>query len=44
VQAPEYGAGISIKEFYNLFWRRVVDPRIKIAKAMEASLEPAAGI
>jgi hypothetical protein len=35
----EFGAGISIEEFYDLFWRRVVDPRIKIAKAMEAPFE-----
>ena len=35
----QYGADISIEEFCDLFWRRVVDPRVKIAKAMEAPFE-----
>jgi hypothetical protein len=38
----EYGADISIEEFYDLFWRRVVDPRIKIPKAMEVPFETSA--
>ena len=30
-----YGAEISLKEFYELFWRRQVDVRIKIPKGIE---------
>jgi putative SOS response-associated peptidase YedK len=32
-----YGADISLKDFYDVFWRRMEDPRIKIPKGMEAS-------
>jgi hypothetical protein len=31
----DFGADISIKEFFNIFWRCKKDPKIKIAKAME---------
>jgi putative SOS response-associated peptidase YedK len=31
----DFGADISIKEFFNIFWRRKKDPKIKIPKAME---------
>ena len=34
----QYGAELDIKEFYELFWRRGSDNKIKIPKAMEASL------
>jgi putative SOS response-associated peptidase YedK len=30
-----YGAELSLKDFYELFWRRVDDPRVKIPKGME---------
>ena len=30
-----YGVELSLKEFYDLFWRRQADTRIKIPKAME---------
>ena len=33
----QYGAELDIKEFYELFWRRDSDSRIKIPKAMEAA-------
>lgn len=32
----EYGARLSIKEFYELFWRRVGDPKIDVLKSAEA--------
>ncbi len=32
-----FGAELDIKEFYELFWRRLDEPRIKIPKAMEAA-------
>jgi len=32
-----FGAELDIKEFYELFWRRLGEPRIKIPKAMEAA-------
>jgi len=32
-----YGAGLSIGEFVDLFWRRNADPSVKIPKAMEAA-------
>lgn len=38
----DFGAELSIKEFYELFWRRKADPKVKIPKAMEAAFaEPA---
>ena len=38
----DYGAVISIKEFYDLFWRRKTDPKVKIPRGMEAAFaEPA---
>ena len=33
----QYGAELDIKEFYELFWRRGSDNKIKIPKAMEAA-------
>jgi putative SOS response-associated peptidase YedK len=33
----QYGAELDIKEFYELFWRRGSDSKIKIPKAMEAA-------
>jgi putative SOS response-associated peptidase YedK len=33
----DFGAELDIKEFYELFWRRLGEPRIKIPKAMEAA-------
>ena len=33
----QYGAVLDIKEFYELFWRRGSDGKIKIPKAMEAA-------
>ena len=33
----QYGADLDIKEFYELFWRRSADRKIKIPKAMEAA-------
>lgn len=33
----DYGADLSIKEFFDLFWRRKGDSKIKIPKAMEAA-------
>ena len=33
----QYGAELDIKEFYELFWRRSRDSKIKIPKAMEAA-------
>ena len=33
----QYGAVLDIKEFYELFWRRGSDSKIKIPKAMEAA-------
>ena len=33
----DFNAEIDIKEFYELFWRRLDDPRLKIPKAMEAA-------
>jgi putative SOS response-associated peptidase YedK len=32
----EHGATLSIKEYFDIFWRRKEDPSIKIPKAMEA--------
>lgn len=32
-----FGAELDIKEFYELFWRHLGEPRIKIPKAMEAA-------
>lgn len=32
-----FGAELSIKEFYDLFWRRKADPKVKIPKSMEAA-------
>ena len=37
-----FGADIGIEEFFDIFWRRRSDPRIKIPKALEAAFaEPA---
>ena len=33
----DFGAELDIKEFYELFWRRLGEPRIKIPKAMGAA-------
>jgi hypothetical protein len=33
----DFGVELDIKEFYELFWRHVDDPKIKIPKAMEAA-------
>jgi hypothetical protein len=32
-----YGAELDIKEFYELFWRRSGDSKVKMPKAMEAA-------
>jgi hypothetical protein len=32
-----FGATMSIRDFYEIFYRRGLDPRIKIPKAVEAS-------
>ena len=32
-----FGVELDIKEFYELFWRRKNDPKVKIPKAMEAA-------
>ena len=31
----QFGAELDIKEFFDLFWRRTTDPKVKIPKAME---------
>ena len=33
----DFGAELDVKEFYELFWRRTADPKVKIPKAMEAA-------
>lgn len=33
----QFGAELDIKEFYDLFWRRLGDNKVKIPKAMEAA-------
>ena len=33
----DFGAELSIKEFYDLFWRRKADPKVKIPKSIEAA-------
>lgn len=33
----DFGAELSIKEFYELFWRRKTDPKLKLPKAFEAA-------
>jgi putative SOS response-associated peptidase YedK len=33
----EFGATLSIKEFFDIFWRRKTDTKVKIPKAMEAA-------
>ena len=41
----EFGALLDIKEFYDLFWRRKSDSKIKIPKAMETAFaEPVSDI
>lgn len=35
----EYGAKLSIKDFYDLFWRRLTDRRVQIPKGVEAAFE-----
>jgi putative SOS response-associated peptidase YedK len=32
----QFGAQLTLKEFFDLFWRRVGDPKIKVPKGMEA--------
>ena len=32
-----FGAELSIEEFYDLFWRRKADPKVKVPKALEAA-------
>ena len=34
---PHFGAELDVKEFYDLFWRRLGEPKIKIPKATEAA-------
>jgi putative SOS response-associated peptidase YedK len=34
-----FGAELDVKEFYELFWRRTGDPKVKIPKAMSAAFE-----
>lgn len=34
-----FGADLSIRDFYDIFWRRVSDTRLKIPKAMEAAFQ-----
>ena len=37
----QFGAELDIKEFFDIFWRRTADSRVKIPKAMEvAFVEP----
>jgi putative SOS response-associated peptidase YedK len=38
-----FGADISVKEFFDLFWRRMSDNKVKIPKAMEASFVQPSG-
>ena len=38
----DFGALLSIKEFFDLFWRRNGDPKVKIPKGMEMSFADAA--
>jgi len=33
----DFGVVLDIKEFYDLFWRRKSDSKVKIPKAMEAA-------
>lgn len=33
----DFGAEVGIKEFYDLFWRRKADPKVKIPKSIEAA-------
>jgi len=33
----DFGAELSVKEFYDLFWRRKADPKVKIPKSIEAA-------
>ena len=35
----EYGAKLSIKDFYDLFWRRLTDRSIQVPKGVEAAFE-----
>jgi putative SOS response-associated peptidase YedK len=39
----EYGATLDIKEFYELFWERRANPKVKIPKGMELPFREAAG-
>jgi putative SOS response-associated peptidase YedK len=32
-----FGAELDIEEFYELFWRRTIDPKVKIPKAMDTA-------
>lgn len=34
----EYGAVLSIKDFFDLFWRRLADPRIQVPRAWSRPL------
>jgi len=33
----DFGVELSVREFYDLFWRRKADPKVKVPKAMEAA-------
>ncbi len=35
----EYGAKLSIKDFYDLFWRRLSDRKVQVPKGVEAAFE-----
>lgn len=35
--AREYGAVLSLKDFYDLFWRRLHDPQIQVPRGVEAA-------
>jgi len=41
----DFGAELSIKEFFDLFWRRKSDPRVKIPRAIEVAFtDPASDL
>ena len=35
----EYGATLSIKDFFDLFWRRLADPTIQVPRAVESAFD-----
>lgn len=37
---PEYGAMLSIKDCYDLFWRRLTDRKIQVPRGVEAAFAP----